>query len=64
MICDGADSNRQFINIHFPNGNPSDLHFIGYNIYTEDPMIFIMDSKVFLRSIYVNVRLHVSILSP
>lgn len=46
MICDGADSNRQFINVHFPNGNPSDLHFTGYNIFTEDQaMTFIMDSK-------------------
>lgn len=54
MICDGADSNRQFINIHFPNANPRDLHFIGYNMLTEDPMIFIMDSKVFLQSLSAN----------
>lgn len=49
MICDGADSNRQFINIHFPNSNPRDLHFTGYNMLTEDPMIFIMDCKVFYK---------------
>jgi hypothetical protein len=47
-ICDGGDPNRQFINIHFPDANPRELHFTGYNILTEDPMIFIMDCKVFL----------------
>ena len=47
-ICDGGDANRELMNIHFPTGNPRDLHFIGYNMLTEDPMIFIMDCKVVL----------------
>ena len=45
-ICDGGDANRQFIKINFPNCSPIDLHFIGYNMWTEDPMIFQMDCKV------------------
>ena len=45
-LCDGGDSNRQFIKIHFPSCDPSDLHFVGYNMFTEDPMMFIMDCKV------------------
>ena len=44
-ICDGGDANRQFINIHFSNCSPIDLHFIGYNMFTEDPMVFLMDCK-------------------
>ena len=46
MICDGADSNRQFIKIHFPKSNPRDLNFTGHNMLTGDPMIFMMDAKV------------------
>ena len=46
MICDGADSNRHFIKIHFPKSNPRDLNFTGLNMLTGDPMIFMMDSKV------------------
>ena len=47
-ICDGGDPNRQFINIHFPAANPRELHFTAFSILTEDPMIFIMDCKVFV----------------
>ena len=46
LICDGGESNRQFIKIHFDNCNPADLHFIGYNMLSEDPMVFMMDCKV------------------
>ena len=44
-ICDGGDANRQLIKINFPNCSPIDLHFIGYNMWTEEPMIFQMDCK-------------------
>ena len=45
-MLDGADCNRQFINIHFKNKDPADSKFVTTNIYTLEPMIFIMDSKV------------------
>jgi hypothetical protein len=46
-ICDGGDANRQFIKIHFNSCHPSELHFIGYNIWTPEVlMIFMMDCKV------------------
>ena len=41
-----SESNRQFIKIHFDNCNPADLHFMGYNMLSEDPMVFVMDCKV------------------
>lgn len=47
VICDGGDSNRQFIKIHFSSFSPVDMHFVSYNMLTEDPMIFLMDCKVF-----------------
>ena len=47
-ICDSGHANCQFINIHFPLGNPRDLHFLGHNMLTDDPMILIMDCKVVL----------------
>jgi hypothetical protein len=46
LICDGGESNRQFIKIHFDNCSPVDLHFIAYNMLTEDPMVLMMDPKV------------------
>ena len=58
-ICDGGDPNRQFINIHFPDANPRELHFTAHNILTEDPMIFIMDCKVFLIVVYCCVVIYV-----
>lgn len=45
-LCDGGDANRQFFKMHFSNCHPCDLHFIRYNIITEDPMVFLMDCKV------------------
>ena len=45
-VLDGADCNRLFIKMHFHNKNPVDSKFVATNIYTGDPMIFIMDPKV------------------
>ncbi len=45
-ICDGGESNRQFINMHFTSYSPADMNFIAYNMFTEDPMVFQMDCKV------------------
>lgn len=42
---------RQFIKIHFSTCSPTDLHFIGYNMWTEDPMVFEMDCKVILQCV-------------
>ena len=54
-ICDGGDANRQFINIHFNSCHPSDLHFIGYNVWTPEVlMIFMMDCKV--RVSFTNIK--------
>ena len=45
-ICDGGESNRQFIKIHFDNCSPVRLHFHAYNMLTEDSMVLMMDAKV------------------
>lgn len=45
-VLDGADCNRLFIKMHFHNKDPVDSKFVATNIYTGDPMIFIMDPKV------------------
>ncbi|XP_028418403.1 uncharacterized protein LOC114543743 [Dendronephthya gigantea] len=55
-ICDGGDPNRQFIKMHFPNCHPCDLHFVGYNMLTEDPIIFQMDCKHNFKKLRNNVE--------
>ena len=45
-IMDGADVNRQFIKIHFKGKDAAKEKFMAENIYTGNPMIFIMDPKV------------------
>ena len=45
-ICDGGESNRQFINLHFTSRCPIQMNFTTYNMFTEGPMVFQMDSKV------------------
>ena len=45
-ICYGGESNRQFINLHFTSRCPIQMNFTTYNMFTEDPMVFQMDSKV------------------
>ncbi|XP_028392672.1 uncharacterized protein LOC114517214 [Dendronephthya gigantea] len=44
-ICDGGDSNRQFIKMHFTDHNPIDDHFATTNMITGDRTVFIMDCK-------------------
>ena len=46
-ICDGGESNRQFINIHFSSFSPFEMNFLSYNMFTEEAMIFLMDCKVY-----------------
>lgn len=45
-ILDGADCNRQFIQMHFKDKDPEESKFVSKNIYTGGPMIFVMDPKV------------------
>ena len=45
-MLDGADCNRQFIRLHFKDKDPDERKFVYRNIYTGDPIIFIMDPKV------------------
>ena len=46
-ILDGAHINRQFIKIHSKNEEEAVTNkFVAHNIYTGQPMIFIMDPKV------------------
>ncbi|KAL9978040.1 hypothetical protein ACROYT_G015517 [Oculina patagonica] len=44
-VLDGADCNRQFIQIHFKDKDPVESRFMTTNISTGEPMIFIMDPK-------------------
>ena len=46
FLCDGGDVNRTFIRMHFENGEEVLLQFTGYNMLTEEPMVFNMDCKV------------------
>lgn len=48
-ICDGGESKRQFINIKFSSLNPVEMNLLSCNKFTEDPMIFLMDCKVYKR---------------
>lgn len=43
---DGADTNRQFIKLHFKGRDPVADKFITPNIHTRIAMVFIMDPKV------------------
>ena len=45
-ILDGADCNRQFIQMHFKDKDPEESKFVSKNVYTGGPIIFIMDPKV------------------
>ena len=46
-ILDGAEVNRQFIKLHF-NGESEagEKKFTAQNVYTGEPMVFMMDSTV------------------
>ena len=45
-ICDGAQANRTFIQMHFEVDDPLQLHFTTTNIYTGEPLIFVVDPSV------------------
>ena len=45
-MLDGAEVNRQFIKLHFKGSDPADVNFTTHNIYTGEPMVFIVDCKV------------------
>ena len=47
-LLDGADVNRQFIKLHFKDQDPVEKKFVVENIFTGNPMVFIMDPKVTL----------------
>ena len=50
---DGADTNRQFIKVHFNGRDPVADKFITTNIHTGTPMVFIMDPKVNVHFFYL-----------
>ena len=50
---DGADTNRQFIKVHFNGRDPVADKFITTNIHTGTPMVFIMDPKVNMQFYYL-----------
>ena len=52
-ILDGADVNRQFIKLHFKDEQEAiERKFIAPNMYTGEPMVFLMDPKVTTFYIY------------
>jgi hypothetical protein len=44
--CDGGESNRSFIKIHFGDKDPAEENVSVVNPYTREPMIFILDFSV------------------
>ena len=50
---DGADTNRQFIKVHFNGRDPVADKFITTNIHTGTPMVFITDPKVNIHFFYL-----------
>ena len=46
-ILDGADVNRQFVKLHFKGEDEAvEKKFTAQNLYTGEPFVFMMDSKV------------------
>ena len=46
-ILDGADVNRQFVKLHFQGEDEAvEKRFTAQNLYTGEPFVFMMDSKV------------------
>ena len=46
-ILDGAEVNRQFIKLHFKDeAEAINQNFTAMNVYTGEPFVFMMDSKV------------------
>ena len=47
-VCDGAQSNRTFIKCHFDDLDPAEENFTTTNIYTGEPLTFMVDPSVSL----------------
>lgn len=45
-ILDGAEVNRKFIQMHFPDYRPVEKKFVAFNMHTGGPMVFLVDCKV------------------
>ena len=46
-ILDGANVNRQFVKLHFQGEDEAvEKRFTAQNLYTGEPFVFMMDSKV------------------
>ena len=45
--------NRQFVKLHFNDSHPADKSFITHNIYTCQPMLFMMDPKVKVSAMFL-----------
>ncbi|CAH3123779.1 unnamed protein product, partial [Porites lobata] len=54
-LLDGADVNRQFIKLHFKDQDPVEKKFVVENIFTGNPMVFIMDPKHNIKKIRNNI---------
>ncbi|XP_070556918.1 uncharacterized protein [Ptychodera flava] len=54
--CDGGESNRGFINLHFKETTPRDSNFTTRNPLTGGKMIFIMDPKHNIKKIRNNLE--------
>lgn len=45
-ILDGADVNRKFIQMHFPDYEPVEKKFVAFNRHTGGPMVFMLDKNL------------------
>ncbi|KAL9970357.1 hypothetical protein ACROYT_G022715 [Oculina patagonica] len=55
-ILDGADVNRQFIKLHFKDEQEAVEHkFMAPNLFTGEPMVFLMDPKHNIKKIRNNI---------
>lgn len=56
-ILDGAEVNRQFIKLHFKDeAEAIDHNFTALNVYTGEPFVFMMDSKVWFLNFISNYK--------
>ncbi|KAK3746723.1 hypothetical protein QZH41_018762, partial [Actinostola sp. cb2023] len=63
-ILDGAECNRKFIQIHFPDNDPLPHKFVAFNMYSGGPMVFMMDSKHNIKKIRNNILKSNSTMKP
>ncbi|CAH3013837.1 unnamed protein product [Porites evermanni] len=55
-ILDGADVNRKFIQMHFPDYEPVEKKFVAFNMHTGGPMVFMVDCKHNFKKIRNNIE--------